>query len=129
MNEVSIQLLIMAASVLFVCLSGFVIYFIFLYQKRQIQNKLERESLQSAFRQELLQAQIEVQEQTLIHISREIHDNISQVLSFVKLNLALKNNIDELQKQTKIEESRNLISQVINDLRDLSKSLSYEHIM
>ncbi len=32
-------------------------------------------------------------------------------------------------RQAKIDESRELVAQVINDLRDLSKSLSYEHIM
>jgi signal transduction histidine kinase len=69
-----------------------------------------------------------MQEQTLLHISREIHDNVTQVLSFVKLSLALAFNGSEDQKKAKITESRELVSQAINDLRDLSKSLSFEHI-
>ncbi|WP_431199297.1 histidine kinase [Mucilaginibacter sp. P19] len=47
----------------------------------------------------MLKTQIEIQEQTLNDISREIHDNITQVLSFVKLNLGLLNNsLDDEKK-------------------------------
>jgi signal transduction histidine kinase len=85
------------------CLVGFIIYFIYLYQqKRQIQNKVtNKDSLRSLFNQELLKTQIEVQEETLNHISREIHDNITQVLSFVKLNLALTGKLTEQDKADK----------------------------
>lgn len=69
-----------------------------------------------------------MQEDTLHHISQEIHDNITQVLSFVKLNLALTENLSEQNIQARIKESRELIAQTIYDLRDLSKSLSFEHI-
>jgi signal transduction histidine kinase len=100
-----------------------------LYRNKQVINKQEQEKLQSAFRQEILKTQIEVQEQTLEHISREIHDNITQVLSFVKLSLGLTKNLTDSQKQKKLDASRELIAQTITDLRDLSKSLSFEHIV
>jgi len=129
MYDESIRLLVLSTIAFFACLSGFIVYFVVLYRNKQFINKQEQEKLQSAFRQELLQAQIEVQEQTLVHISREIHDNITQVLSFVKLSLAMIANADDDQKQTKINESRELVAQVITDLRDLSKSLSFEHII
>jgi signal transduction histidine kinase len=116
-----------SATAFFVFLAGFIIYFIVLYQKKQRQNKVERESLQANFRQEFLKARLEIQEQTFAHVSREIHDNITQVLSFVKLNLAMMGGTNTDQ-QAKINENRELIAQVITDLRDLSKSLSFENI-
>ncbi|WP_170227692.1 sensor histidine kinase [Mucilaginibacter frigoritolerans] len=88
---------------------------------------MERESLQANFRQEFLKARLEIQEQTFAHVSREIHDNITQVLSFVKLNLAMMGGTNA-EQQAKISENRDLIAQVITDLRDLSKSLSFENI-
>lgn len=127
-DKTEVYLVYITACVLFSCLAGFIVYFISLYQKRQIQNKNQQEQLRSAFEQELLKTQIEVQEQTLSHISREIHDNITQVLSFVKLNLALTGKLTEQDKADKIKESRELVTQTIYDLRDLSKSLSFEHI-
>lgn len=128
MPDESIRNLILAAAAFFAGISGFIIYFIVLYRNRQLKNEQERDALRSAFQQELLRTQIEMQDQTLNYISGEIHDNITQVLSFVKLSLAMPENISESDKQLKIKESRELISQTITDLRDLSKSLSYDHI-
>jgi signal transduction histidine kinase len=128
MPDEAVRIVILLTSALFACVTGFIVYFVVLYRNKQLKNKKEQEQLQAAFRQELLKAQIEMQEQTLAHISREIHDNITQVLSFIKLSLAMTSKISENEKQAKIDESRELISQTITDLRDLSKSLSYEHI-
>ena len=128
MYDESIRLLVFASTAFFACISGFIIYFVVLYRNKQLKNKQEQEKQQAAFQQELLKAQIEMQEQTLSHVSRELHDNITQVLSFVKLSLGLAGNTSEEAKQTKINESRELVSQAISDLRDLSKSLSFEHI-
>jgi signal transduction histidine kinase len=129
MHDDSISILILSTTVFFACITGFIIYFVVLYRNKQLINKKEQEQLQAAFHQELLKTQIEMQEQTLEYISREIHDNITQVLSFVKLNLAMSGNISIEDRQSRINESRELISQTITDLRDLSKSLSFDHII
>jgi signal transduction histidine kinase len=106
---------------------GFILLYIFIYNQRKKRHIEEKEQLRSTFQKELLKTQLEVQEQTLNNISREIHDNITQVLSFVKLNLGMIDGADEAVK-AKINESRELVAQTINDLRNLSKSMSFEHI-
>jgi signal transduction histidine kinase len=120
---------IVAGTIMLLLLGIFIISFLFFYQRRHDLNVDEQENLQSAFRQELLKAQNEIQEQTLTYVSREIHDNITQVLSFVKLNLAMTGTLSEFERAQKVDESRKLIAQAIGDLRDLSKSLSFEHII
>jgi len=105
----------------------FIISFLFFYQRKHNNHLSEKESLKAAFDQELLKTRIEIQEDTLTYVSREIHDNITQVLSFVKLNLGMVDEMNENTK-TKISESRELISQTIDDLRNLSKSMSFEQI-
>jgi signal transduction histidine kinase len=124
----SIGLVVVLTGLFFALLVGSVVYFVVLYRSKQLKNKKEHEQLHANFRQELLKTQIEIQEQTLNHTSREIHDNITQVLSFVKLTLGLTKNLSEKEIQLKINESRELVGQTIVDLRDLSKSLSFEHI-
>jgi signal transduction histidine kinase len=119
--------LILIATLIFLIAPTFILIYILVYNQRKKRHIEEKQNLQSTFRQELLKTQVEVQEQTLRNISREIHDNISQVLSFIKLNLAMIDQGDEHTK-AKINESRELVAQVINDLRNLSKSLSFEHI-
>src|ERR1700750_748607 len=124
----SVGLVVVVTGIFFAFLVCSVVYFVVLYRNRQLRNKKEQEELHAAFHQELLKTQLEVQEQTLNYISTEIHDNITQVLSFVKLTLANIASSSEGEKKSKINESRELVAQTITDLRDLSKSLSFEHI-
>lgn len=77
---------------------------------------------------QLLKSQLELQEHTLQHISQEIHDNIGQALTFVKLNI---NTIDlhKLEEtQNKLTESKLLITKAIQDLRNLAKTLNTDFI-
>lgn len=88
-------------------------------QERHTGNEIETQ---------LLKTQLELQEQTLQHISQEIHDNIGQALTFVKLNI---NTIDlyKLEEtQSKLAESKELISKAIQDLRNVAKSLNTDFI-
>jgi signal transduction histidine kinase len=123
-----IYLVIIAGTVMLLLLGMFIISFLFFYQRKRNNYIVEQKQQQAAFRQEILKAQVEMQEQTLAHISREIHDNITQVLSFIKLSLAITGKNTEGETKAKIDETRDLVAQTITDLRDLSKSLSFEHI-
>jgi two-component system, NarL family, sensor kinase len=112
----------------FLLLGIFILTLAWLYTKRQQRNKNEKIMMQSKFQQELLQTQIEIQEQTLKTISQEIHDNIGQVLSLAKLNLNTFENVESVTNQTKIKDTKQLVSKAINDLRDLSRSLHGDKI-
>lgn len=87
--------------------------------------KREKEEMQKIYEQTLLESQIEIQEQTLRHISQEIHDNIGQILSLVSLNVSSIATVD-LEKRAF---TRELLSKAMTDLRGLSKSLNPERIM
>jgi signal transduction histidine kinase len=128
MPDENVRIVVFSSAALFAFIAVFIIYFVVLYRNRQLKNKKEQERLQATFKQELLKTQLEVQEQTLNYISTEIHDNITQVLSFVKLTLgSVVSGFDE-EKKGKVIEIRELVAQTITDLRDLSKSLSFEYI-
>lgn len=93
------------------------------YYKRNSRylNKVKTMGLQ--FQHELLRTQIEIQEHTMRYISQEIHDNIGQVLSLAKLNLGSFPAIEDAALQNKVEDTKQLISKAIHDLRDLRKSM------
>lgn len=105
----------------------FIVVILFIYQRKTFEHQQKVVAIEQNLKQEILKTQIEVQDQTLTYVSREIHDNITQVLSFVKLSLGVVGK-DAEQTQAKITESRELLSQAINDLRDLSKSMSFDTI-
>lgn len=102
-------------------------FFLVFVRKKRIINEKKKE-LSRNFERQLLQTKLEIQNETLTSVSREIHDNIGQVLSFVKLSLATSVHLNSGDKHHKIQESIQLISEVISDLRDLSKSLSFDKI-
>jgi signal transduction histidine kinase len=108
--------------------SGFVLFSVFQYRKRKLENEKERQRLQSDFKQTLLQAQLEIQEQTLKTISQEIHDNIGQALTLAKLNLNTMLPVNDDKLGQKILSSKDLVSKAINDLRDLSHSLDTDYV-
>ncbi|PCJ29909.1 MAG: hypothetical protein COA99_19015 [Moraxellaceae bacterium] len=115
---------IVTGTLLFGLLTVFIIYFILLYRKSQTKLHFERERR----KQELLRAEVEIKEQTLVNVSREIHDNLGQAAALVKINLNLvSKNLSESDQQ-KIDESKDLLKKLIGDMRSLSESLNGDNI-
>lgn len=117
------------ATLIFLLAPLALIIYINAYNRRKKRHIEEKEHLKNIYQQEILKTQIEVQEQTLSNVGREIHDNITQVLSFVKLNLSRMANSMTVEQQQKITENKDLIARAIGDLRHLSRSLNFEHVM
>src|SRR5688500_6182604 len=78
--------------------------------------------------QELLNARLEIQEQTYRNISQELHDNIGQALSLVKIHINTVDIDDSQAAREKLAESKNLLAKAIQDLRDISKTLNTDFI-
>lgn len=128
-QDEEIFLTIIASTFLMVFLVVVIIIAIVRYQNRLRKHIQEINKLKLLFQEEILKVQIENEEQTLNRISQEIHDNIGQILSLVKLNLnTIKIEKCELQVQNKIAGTKELVSKAINDLRALSKSLNSIHL-
>jgi signal transduction histidine kinase len=123
-----VTIIILASGLLIIVAIG-IIVLILVYQKKQLQYIGEKKQLQVTFEKEILESKLEIQEQTLKNISQEIHDNIGQVLSLVKLNINTMNSDEPVQLQNKITDSRQLITKAIQDLRDLSRSLNTDYIV
>ena len=119
MGEEATRNIGLAISIIAVALAAFFVLLAYLVTNRK--NKLisEKKLMQTQFQQSLLQTQLEIQEQTLKNISEEIHDNVGQVLSLAKLNLFTFENTSE----PKLQDTKNLVSKAINDLRNLSRSM------
>ena len=123
-----IRIAIIIATFLFVILTLLITISIILYKTRQNKFREEKQLLNAQFQQTLLETQLEIQEQTFKNISQEIHDNIGQVLSLVKLNINTMDCDKPKALNEKISDSKHLISKAIQDLRDLSKSLNTDYI-
>ena len=74
---------------------------------------------------EELDSRIEIQERSLQAYSKEIFENIGQVLSLVKLQLQAENKVST----DKISDPGKLLAKAISDLRNLTKQLSPNEII
>lgn len=124
-----IILAIVTGTLLFLLLASFIIAFWMIYKRRRKEHVREKEQMKSLFEQELLKSHLEIREQTLKNISQEIHDNIGQVLSLVKLNIGTMDLTFPVAWKEKQEDSRHLLGKVIQDLRDLSRSMDTDFIV
>lgn len=126
MMDVLIAMII--GSAIFMMIGLFVPFTAYLYQQKRFQHKAEVLRLQEAYQKEVLKAQLEMQEQTLRNISLEIHDNIGQILSLVRLHISTMKQEDNTCSEEKILISKELLDQAIQDLRDLSKQFNAEFV-
>ena len=122
-------LFIIIVTLLLIFLTVIISYLIYRYQKRQWLNKQKLDELQIQHENNILKSQIQVQEQTFQNISREIHDNIGQKLSLAKLQLNTIQSVPPGSVLQTIQNVATTISACIDDLRDISRSLSSEVII
>lgn len=119
--------LALAGTILVLLLMLFIVSFFYIFQKRQTQNRQEKASLHAQHQQEILQVQLEIQNQTLQHISGELHDNIGQLLTLVRLKLNMLE-VEEAISPSQIEEVNEVVEKTIIELRGLSKSLDGDFV-
>ncbi|MCB0457478.1 MAG: histidine kinase, partial [Flavobacteriaceae bacterium] len=87
MDQEGVQSFLIVFSIIAFGLALTVILLFAIFQKRK--NKLLRlqQETESKFKEELIETQIEIREETLRNISWELHDNIGQLLTLAKIQL------------------------------------------
>lgn len=123
-NRETIIYLIVVTTIIVLVMTTGVILILLLYKNKQTKHFRNLDLIKATYEKNLLHTQLEIHEQTLQQISREIHDNIGLSLTLAKLNLNLLTPSEELITSLKVSESKNLISKAIQDLTNISHSLN-----
>lgn len=103
---------IIFSSALIVFIIVLVLAFLISYQKKVVTQKLHIEQAEVEHQQKLLNATIEVQEKERKRIASDLHDDIGSLLSTMKLNL------NYLQKSRSEEESKKVLDQTFDMVKD-----------
>lgn len=115
---------IVASTVLFLLLIIIIFIIIGLYQRKRIRFLQETSEIKAAHQREILQAQIEIQNQTLEYIGQELHDNLGQMLSVAMLQLnGLEDELTESSQQSTVRRMVGTIEGAIQAVRQLAKTL------
>jgi signal transduction histidine kinase len=103
----------------------FSVYLFFLFQKRKIRLIQQQQELKETYEQEMLKTQIEIRDQTMGDVGRELHDHISQDMTVIKINLNLLSGKGlDAAEETRLAETKNMLRETISDIRMLSKTLN-----
>lgn len=123
-----IFVVIVIGIVLGLLLVGFIVATLFLYQRRQQRQEQEIIIMKDKYEKEALRSQLEIQENTFKNIAQELHDNIGQMLSVVKLSLSILPMEKDHRAYEQVKNSQEVLNKAIIDLSNLTKSLHTERI-
>jgi two-component system NarL family sensor kinase len=123
-----IFVVIVIGIVLGLLLVGFIVATLFLYQRRQQRQEQEIITMKDKYEKEALRSQLEIQENTFKNIAQELHDNIGQMLSVVKLSLSVLPIEKDHKAHEQVKNSQEVLTKAMFDLSNLTKSLHTERI-
>jgi signal transduction histidine kinase len=106
-----------------------VIVFFIVFQKRKNKLLLDKIEKQREFEEALIESQTEIQEQTLKNVGQELHDNVGQLLSFASMQLNLVSSLVSDSIKEKVDDTKNVVKDAIEEVRALSKSLNNDVIL
>lgn len=107
----------------------FIISIILLYSRKKLLQEKQIAEIQAAFKNELLQTQLEIQEETLKNISMEIHDNIGQVMLLANINISILQTLPLPESAPPlIIETKKMLAKASEDISNLARSLHSDRI-
>jgi signal transduction histidine kinase len=121
-------LLVYMIAVLIIITTLIIVFFV-VFTKRKNKLIFDKIKQQQEFEEELAKTQLEIQEQTLKNIGRELHDNVGQMLAYSNMQLnALGATVSDAIKP-KVEDIKKVISDSIQEVRALSKTLNSDVVL
>jgi signal transduction histidine kinase len=123
-----IYFVIFMGTLLAFLLVGFILSMFFFYQRKRQKQERELIRLKEEYEQEVLRSQLEIQETTMNTLAQELHDNIGQTLSVIKLWMSMVPIEKDHEAYEGVQNSKEMLHKVIRDIADLTKSLHTERI-
>lgn len=120
-NASDLFVIVLMGFFLMLIMGSFIVVMVVIHRQKQLQNKQRLAAVQAEFEKTILNAEKEIQENTLSHVGRELHDNIGQLLSLAKMNLSSS-------KPEKVSEGKSMMNQIIKEVRALSKTLNLDWV-
>jgi two-component system NarL family sensor kinase len=119
---------IFMGTLLALLLVGFIMSMFFFYQRKRQKQQRELVRLKEEYEQEVLRSQLEIQETTMKTIAQELHDNVGQTLSVIKLWMSMAPIEKDHEAYEGVQNSKEMLHKVIRDMADLTKSLHTDRI-
>jgi len=125
-NNTVLLVVYIIGTLLLVLFAFFLVIYLQVQKRKQNRFRIEKEQLE----QEVLRTGLEVKEQAINTMSRELHDNIGSRLNAVMRFLHVIQATEDRATVTELaSESRGLLGEVIKDARNISHVLNSDFVM
>lgn len=115
-------LVLIIGTFILLLLCGAVIFFVLLYQRKILQNKLDIQNLQTNHQRKLLITTINSQEKERTRVGQELHDSVGAMLSAIRLNMKMiTSDLSLFEKNS--DEMIAYLDQTIETVRNISHNL------
>ena len=129
MERKEIQLLVISLGIVFLTLLVILLVLFFYFLKKKNTYLVEKMESELYFQSELVKTRIEIKDQTLSEISRELHDNIGQILSVAIMQVnRFSNSADKISK-TEFLDLKEILSKSLEAEEDFVLQLLREAII
>lgn len=129
MNDKYIVPVFISGTILLMLFVFFIIAYLLVQKQKQNRYHIEKNKMIFDHQNKLLTTRFEEQERTMNQMSREIHDNIGQLLTFTKMNMnAISKLAIDNRQIALIDSAKGLLDQITHDVRNISHSLNSDFI-
>ena len=126
MGQTEIVIFTVLITIILLSFIAGIIAFTLQYRKKKLGYESEKKAMEQKYKADLLHARLQMHEITMKTIGEEIHDNVGQKLTLASLyaqQMGHANKFPEIK--TELETISNILNESLNDLRKLSKDLTY----
>jgi len=125
MNDKYLIQIFISGTILLMLFVFFIVAYLLVQKQKQNAYHIEKSKMIFDHQNKLLITRFEEQERTMNLMSKEIHDNIGQLLGFTKMNLNVIGKYASDNRQIGlIDKTKDLLDQISNDVRNISHSLN-----
>lgn len=127
-KEIEIATLVIAATFIILLLLLLVINLMLTARNRRLKHQSEMLLLESRYRENLSVIKMEVAEATLADVSRDLHDEVGQLLTFTILQMGNMTGRPENEKAGMIAEVQSTMREALETVRSISRGISPDFI-
>jgi signal transduction histidine kinase len=129
MERKEIQLLVISLGIVFLTLLIILLVIFFYFLKKKNNYLVEKMESEMYFQSELIKTRIEIKDQTLSEISKELHDNIGQIISVGIMQLNMYLNSGKPVQSNEINDLKEILAKSLDEIRILSRIINKDNLL
>lgn len=129
MERKEIQLLVISLSIVFLTLLIILLVIFFYFLKKKNNYLVEKMESELYFQSELIKTRIEIKDQTLSEISKELHDNIGQIVSVGIMRLNIYLDSGKPIQANELKDLKGILAKSLDEIRILSRIINKDNLL